>query len=92
MTRGHGAARRNAMSPHVYLSVRRSDWRLVAAAVLYGASVGLERVARRLVPAAAPPVDDVLPHVEFHADAGALEGALYVDGRFVGVLHGVSRL
>jgi hypothetical protein len=80
------------MSPHVYLSVRPRGLRLVAAAVLYGASVGLERIARHLVPAAASPVDAVLPRVEFHAEAGALEGALFVDGQFVGVLHGVSRL
>ena len=80
------------MSPQVYLSVRPSDWRLVAAAVLYGASVGLERVASRLVPVAAPRGDAALPQVEFHAEAGALEGALYVDGQLVGLLPGVSRL
>lgn len=80
------------MSPHVYLSVRPSDWRLAAAAVLYGASVGLERVARRLVPAAARRVDVEVPRIEFHAEAGALEGALYVDGQLVGLLPGVSRL
>jgi hypothetical protein len=80
------------MSPHVVLSFRPSDLRLVAAAVLYGASVGLERIARHLVPAAAAHVDAVPPHVEFHAEAGALEGALYVDGQLVGLLPGVSRL
>ena len=80
------------MSPHVYLPIRPSELRLAAAAVLYGASVGLERIARQLVPAAASHVDAVLPHVEFHAEAGALEGALYVDGQFVGLLPGVSRL
>jgi hypothetical protein len=80
------------MSPHVYLPVRQSELRLVAAAMLYGASVGLERVARWLVPAAPSQPDGVLPQVEFHADAGALEGALYVDGQLVGRLPGVSRL
>jgi hypothetical protein len=30
--------------------------------------------------------------VEFHAEAGALEGALYVDGQLVALLPGVSRL
>jgi hypothetical protein len=30
--------------------------------------------------------------LEFHADAGALEGALYVDGELVGYLPGVRRL
>ena len=80
------------MSPHVHLPIRPSELRLAAAALLYGASVGLERIARHLVPAAASNVDAVLPHVEFHAEAGALEGALYVDGQFVGLLPGVSRL
>jgi hypothetical protein len=80
------------MSPPVYLSVRPSDLRLAAAAVLYGASVGLERIARQLVPVAAPRADAALPLVEFHAEAGALEGALYVDGQLVGLLPGVSRL
>lgn len=32
-----------------------------------------------------------LPHLEFHADAGAPEGALYVDGEYVGQLD-VRRL
>ena len=30
--------------------------------------------------------------LEFHAEACALEGALYVDGQFVGRLDGVTRL
>lgn len=34
----------------------------------------------------------VLPSVEFHAEAGAPEGALYMDGVLVGHLVGVSRL
>ena len=80
------------MSPHVYLSIRPSDLRLVVAAALYGASAGLERIARQLAPAAAPRADAVLPRVEFHAEAGALEGALYVDGQLIALLPGVSRL
>lgn len=32
------------------------------------------------------------PVLEFYAEAGAPEGALYVDGRRVGVLPGVTRL
>jgi hypothetical protein len=30
--------------------------------------------------------------VEFHAEAGAPEGALYVNGRLVGRIEGVTRL
>jgi hypothetical protein len=33
-----------------------------------------------------------VPCIEFHADAGAPEGALYVNGRFVGWIEGVTRL
>ncbi len=80
------------MSPHAYLSLRPSELRLVVAAVLYGASAGLERIAHRLIPAAAQRPDAMVPQVEFHAEAGALEGALYVDGQLVGLLPGVSRL
>lgn len=82
------------MSPHVFLPVRPSSLRHLAAVALRGASVGLERVARRLAApvAAAPCFDAGPPRVEFHAEAGALEGALYVDGQLVALLPGVSRL
>jgi hypothetical protein len=80
------------MSPHAYLSLRPSELRLVVAAALYGASARLERIAHRLIPAAARRGDAVAPQIEFHAEAGALEGALYVDGQLVGLLPGVSRL
>jgi hypothetical protein len=87
------------MSPRVYLPAELPGkpagvLRHLAAAALHGASLGLARLARQLVavPPAAAPSDAVLPHVEFHAEAGALEGALYVDGQFVGLLPGVQRL
>jgi hypothetical protein len=32
------------------------------------------------------------PLLEFHAEAGAPEGALFVDGQRIGVLPGVTRL
>ncbi|MDO9073419.1 MAG: hypothetical protein Q7U73_09140 [Rubrivivax sp.] len=32
------------------------------------------------------------PMIEFHGDAGAPEGALYVDGKLVGHVLGVNRL
>jgi hypothetical protein len=63
-----------------------------AARVLLAASHALDRVASRLValPHAAAPA--VLPSLEFHAEAGAPEGALYVDGELVGYVPGVTRL
>ncbi len=75
---------------HPYLSHAHSRPRSAAAAVLRFASRVLARIARRLEatawrrhrtdPAAPAPV------LEFHAEAGALEGALFIDGRFVGQL------
>ena len=64
--------------------------RRVAAASLESASFALARMAAQLAwPVAAAPR---APTIEFHAEAGAPEGALYVDGEFVGWLRGVSRL
>jgi len=63
--------------------------RLLAAMLLHGASMLLGQLAMRLLPAAKPAGDPVL---EFYAQAGAPEGALYVDGKLVGHLDGVSRL
>ncbi|MGZ5184678.1 MAG: hypothetical protein ACXWCV_13830 [Caldimonas sp.] len=64
--------------------------RHLAAALLQSASALLARLAASLASEPAPAVLD--PRFEFHAEAGAPEGALYVDGRFVGWLSGVSRL
>jgi len=38
------------------------------------------------------PVAGQPPVLEFYAEAGAPEGALYVDGEYVGRLEGVTRL
>jgi hypothetical protein len=56
--------------------------------------VTLDRLARRLaaVPHRRIATLATLPSVEFHAEAGAPEGALYVDGELVGRLPGVTRL
>lgn len=63
-----------------------------AATLLRGASRLLERLAERLSerPAACAPT--ARAHVEFHAEAGAPEGALYADGVLLGMLQGVKRL
>jgi len=65
---------------------------MVAAAVLRFASMALTRVARRL--AAPERRASQLQHMnlEFYADAGAPEGALYADGKLVGYVAGVRRL
>jgi hypothetical protein len=67
--------------------------RRVAAALLHAASLALARAAQRLVAAPAPRPAGAAPQLlEFHAEAGAPEGALYADGMLVGVLEGVNRL
>jgi hypothetical protein len=71
----------------------RFTLRSAAAAALRQASGLLEALARELaaheLPAEPEPAAPVL---EFHAEAGAPEGALYVNGRLVGRLEGVNRL
>jgi hypothetical protein len=64
--------------------------RQLAARALRSASAVMTRLALRLAePVPHPPA---LPQREFHAEAGAPEGALYLDGRFVGWIQGVTRL
>lgn len=66
---------------------------LHTARALRAASRLLDRLALRLSAAAArPPRTGCTPMLEFHADAGAPEGALYFDGELVGTLRGVTRL
>ena len=64
--------------------------RRLAAALLQRASAILSRLAVGLASEAPSVPSD--PRFEVHAEAGAPEGALYVDGRLVGWLTGVSRL
>ena len=56
-------------------------------------AAGLCRLSRALARPAdhGRPVPASLPRLEYHADAGAPEGALYVDGEYVGRLD-VRRL
>ena len=57
---------------------------------LRGASRALDALAQKLALVDAPPAEE--PHLEYHADAAAPEGALYVNGVLVGRLLGVNRL
>lgn len=70
---------------------------LHASALLLQIAVRLQQVAPHpaVGRAAAVPVgavDEAWLAREFHADAGAPEGALYVAGKFVGHLPGIQRL
>jgi len=62
--------------------------RRLAARVLRRAGAWLAFVARQLAARRAEPRR---PEVEFHAEAGAPEGSLFLDGEYVGKLD-VSRL
>jgi hypothetical protein len=66
--------------------------RLLMAAALRLASAGLALLAHRVGPAKPSPASAEVPSLEFYAEAGAPEGALYVDGKLVGQLPGVTRL
>ena len=67
--------------------------RPIVARALGATSMLLGRLAAELSAAAAPKFRHELPPVlEFYADAGAPEGALYLDGELVGYLSGVTRL
>ena len=65
--------------------------RELAATVLRSAGAALDRLALGLARADAP-IAAPEPVLEFHAEAGAPEGALYVNGHLVGNVVGVNRL
>ena len=67
--------------------------RYAVASVLRVSSRILAKAARRLA-AAETAKDRAKPigHLEFYAEAGAPEGAIYADGVLVGYLTGVKRL
>ena len=67
--------------------------RLALAHGLRAAAALLHRLADRMTPAERHAAAALtLPRLEFHGDAGAPEGALYVDGVLFGHLPGVHRL
>ena len=68
----------------------RFDLRGMLAGLLVRASSALARIAASLASEPALPRGE--PLIEFHAEAGAPEGALYLDGKLVGWISGISRL
>jgi len=73
------------------LDDRRYGLRIWIAAMLRACGQVLQQMAARLTlsePEALTPE----PWIEFYADAGAPEGALYVNGELVGYIEGVTRL
>jgi hypothetical protein len=81
------------ISAHPALPPTTPLLRRTAAAALHGTGRVLQRLARRLTEVPAQPaIRSSTPLLEFHAEAGAPEGALYIDGRLVAHLAGVRRL
>jgi len=66
--------------------------RVRIAALLHAASSALVHLASLVAPARLAGARRAEPVLEFYAEAGAPEGALYVDGRLVGFIEGVDRL
>ncbi len=66
-------------------------WRARVASTLRWASALLARMADRIARVRAARRHG-RPEIEFYAEAGAPEGALYVDGQRVGSLPGITRL
>lgn len=70
---------------------RRYGLRLWIAALLRASGQALQHLAARLS-FTEPVTQEPEPWTEFYADAGAPEGALYVNGKLVGHIEGVTRL
>lgn len=83
-----------AMTPHGTrpTGTTPTPVRHAVAFVLRAAGAALDRLAERVAVPSAAPATAADSAFEFYAQAGAPEGALYVDGQFVGWIHGVQRL
>ena len=81
-------------SAQPFFGPRPSPLRGAAVALVRGASRTLDRLAQQLstTPQRSMPPASALPVIEFCTEPGAADGALYVDGRLLGVLPGVKRL
>lgn len=67
-------------------------WRPWAITVLWASRLMLARLARRLRVKPLHRAERPLPELEFYAEAGAPEGALYLNGEYIGRVPGVTRL
>lgn len=69
-----------------------SLWRPLVSHLLWRAGLALAHLARRLRIGRMGHSKPRLAELEFYAEAGAPEGALYLDGEYIGRLPGVTRL
>ena len=70
----------------------RSPVRQLAARALRQASRMLARLSRQISLRRVDAPARRAPELEFYAEAGAPEGALYLDGELIGHLPGITRL
>ena len=90
------------LEPTTAVPAEPRSTRATTAALLRAASRLLDALAERLAQVEAPAASAASaalaalaatePVIEFHGDAAAPEGALYVNGQFIGRLFGVRRL
>jgi hypothetical protein len=77
----------------LFASAGDSAHRVALAHAMRALAAMLQRLADRVtIVDRAAPAASTLPRLEFHADAAAPEGALYVDGVLFGHLPDVPRL
>ena len=83
-----------AIPPAEGLRIQLVSALLSMSAALLHLAVRLQhaQAASRAVSAQAPEPTATGPQLEYHAEAGAPEGALYVNGQLAGWISGVSRL
>jgi hypothetical protein len=81
-----------AIPPAESLRIQLVSALLSMSAALLHLAVRLQQTqaAARTAPQAIEPL--VAPQLEYHAESGAPEGALYVNGQLAGWISGVSRL
>ena len=67
-------------------------WRPLVSSLLWSAGIKLARLARQVRAVGIKGNDPSQSSLEFYAEAGAPEGALFLDGQYVGKIPGVTRL
>lgn len=72
-------------------SAIQTPWRRQLIGTLRRTSASLSRLAERLAQMPGRRRRRA-PELEFYAEAGAPEGALYIDGQLIGKLPGITRL
>ncbi len=78
---------------YAYSATWSLSLRHALAMLLRAASRKLARMSRTLSTTRHPRAPERAPEIlEFYAEAGAPEGALYIDGKLVGYLPGITRL